>query len=67
MSKDETKQDTGAAAPEDTLTEDPSLTPPAAELPVNPHSGRSERVPSYFARRSDPHLAVPNELCRVLN
>lgn len=47
MSKDETKQDAGAAAPEDTLTEDPSLTPPAAELPVNPRSGRSERVPSY--------------------
>ncbi|XP_051903969.1 general transcription factor II-I repeat domain-containing protein 1-like isoform X3 [Hippocampus zosterae] len=41
MSKEESKQDAGAATPEDALTENPSLTPPAAEPPVNPHSGRS--------------------------
>ncbi|XP_037125349.1 general transcription factor II-I repeat domain-containing protein 1 isoform X2 [Syngnathus acus] len=41
MSKEESKQDAGSSAPED---ENLSLTPSAAELPVNPHSDWSTSV-----------------------
>uniref|UniRef100_A0A3Q3DBF5 GTF2I repeat domain containing 1 n=1 Tax=Hippocampus comes TaxID=109280 RepID=A0A3Q3DBF5_HIPCM len=54
MSKEESKPDAGAAAPEDTLTENPSLTPPAAELPVNPHSRSTGVCASPPAEREAP-------------
>ncbi|KAM9781044.1 general transcription factor II-I repeat domain-containing protein 1 isoform 2-T2 [Syngnathus typhle] len=65
MSKEESKQDAGSSAPED---ENLSLTPGAAELPVNPHSDWSERVALFWQAGRQAARAnkrpLPNELSR---